>query len=200
MKQQKKKKEQEVEQTIKGAKYKNIFVQKSDDRPVIIMPKSPWEKRIDLCCILFLVMMTMRITTTWRNLPAKIDTAFALSGQAMNTSGKGTLLLLLGLTVFLYMFLSFFSRHPYGFNYPVAVTKKNAKQLYTLGSMMMAWIKLLIIVLFANTVFSSIALALGDNPQTSIYITYAVSAASILVLVYYLLQMRKLKDVPEEKK
>ena len=200
MKQQKKKKEQETIETIKGAKYKNIFVQKSDDRPVLIMPKSPWEKRIDWCCILFLVMMTLRITTTWRNLPAKIDTAFALSGQAMNTSGKGTLLVLLGLTVFLYLFLGFFSRHPYGFNYPVAVTKKNAKQLYTLGSMMMAWIKLLIIVLFANTVFSSIDLALGNNPQTSVYITYTVSVVTILVLIYYLLQMRKLKDVSEDNK
>lgn len=198
MKQQKKKKEENWEEVTKGKQYKNIFVQKTDNRPVMIMDRTDWEKRIDWCCLLFLMMMTLRIATTWKMLPAKIDTAFALSGQAMNTSGKGTLLILLALTAFLYMFLSFFSRHPYGFNYPVPVTKKNAKPLYKLGSMMMAWLKLLIVVLFANTVFASIELGLGKDPKTSVYITYGVSAACIVVLVYYLMQMRKLKDGPEE--
>lgn len=196
MKQQKKKNEEAM--GAKNTKKKNIFVQKSDGRPVIEIAKSPWEKRIDWCCMLFLVMMTLRISTTWKSLPAKIDTAFALSGQAMNTSGKGTLLIVLGLAVFLFMFLSFFSRHPYGFNYPVPVTKKNAKALYSLGSMMMAWIKLLIMILFANTVFAAIELALGGNPQTSIYITFGVSAGCLLVLIYYILQMHKLKDTAED--
>lgn len=188
MKQNNKKKE------VKPSGRKNIFVQKSDNRPVIEIERSSWEKRIDWCCLLFLVMMTLRISTTWKSLPAKIDTAFALSGQATNTSGKGTLLIVLAISVFLFMFLSFFSRHPYGFNYPVAVTKQNAKQLYQLGSMMMAWIKLLIMVLFANVVFSAIDLALGGDPTTSIYITFGVSVGCLLVLIYFLLQMRKLKD------
>ncbi|MCI8335672.1 MAG: hypothetical protein HFI72_00690 [Peptococcaceae bacterium] len=192
MKQNNKKKE-EVKAS-KGAARKNIFVQKSDNRPVMVIERSAWEKRIDMCCMLFLVMMTLRISTTWKSLPAKIDTAFALSGQAMNTSSKGTLLIVLGISIFLFMFLSFFSRHPYGFNYPVAVTKKNAKSLYQLGSMMMAWIKLLIMILFANVVFSAIELALGGDPTTSVYITFGVSAGCIIVLIYFLLQMRKLKD------
>ena len=190
MKQNNKKKEANA----KNNGRKNIFVQKSDNRPVIEMERSPLEKRLDWCCLLFLVMMTLRISTTWKSLPAKIDTAFALSGQATNTSGKGTLLIVLGISVFLFLFLSFFSRHPYGFNYPVVVPKKNAKGLYKLGSMMMAWIKLLVTVLFANVVFSAIELALGGDPTTSIYITFGVSAGCILVLIYYLLQMRKLKD------
>ena len=192
MKQNNKKKEEA--NASKNGKRKNIFVQKSDNRPVIVIERSAWEKRIDWCCMLFLVMMTLRISTTWKSLPAKIDTAFALSGQATNTSGKGTLLIVLGISIFLFMFLSFFSRHPYGFNYPVTVTKKNAKSLYQLGSMMMAWIKLLIMILFANVVFSAIELALGGDPTTSVYITFGVSAGCILVLIYFLLQMRKLKD------
>lgn len=199
MKQQKKKKEQEVE-TSKGTQVKRFIVQQTDGRPVIEMPKTPWEKKIDFCCLLFLVMQTVQVAFSWRSLPAKIDTAFALSGQAMNTSGKGTLLIILGLSWFLYIFLSFFSRHPYGFNYPIEVTKKNAKKLYTLGSMMMAWVKLLLIVLFTNTVLSSVALGLGNNPGPSVYITYGVSAGTLIVLVYYLMQMRKLKDEPADKK
>ena len=59
---------------------------------------------------------------------------------------------------------------------------------------MMAWIKLLIMILFANVVFSAIELALGGDPTTSVYITFGVSAGCIIVLVYFLLQMRKLKD------
>lgn len=183
-----------MKETNKTEKYKSIFLQKTDNRPVIVMEKQPFEKWIDIACLLLLVAMTLHISTSWKLLPAQIDTAFALSGQATNTSGKGTLLAVLGVSVFLFLFLSFFSRHPYGFNYPVPVTKKNVKALYRLGSMMMAWIKLLLIALFFNVVFSAIDLALGGNPQISIYVTYGVSLGCLLVLGYYLMQMRKLRD------
>jgi hypothetical protein len=120
-------------------------------RPVLYLPPTPLEKRLQLLSLLVLLIIAGLLFWGLLTLPDVIPIHYSLSGPIHpDVSGsKWILLLFFLLPLALYGLLSLLSCFPHRFNYPVAITRENAERQYRLGRLLLAWLKLSISLLFA---------------------------------------------------
>ena len=111
------------------------------ERPVIKMP-------------IFLIL------NYWSALPDQVPSHFGISGQPDSWSGKGTLIILPAVSVFLYALLTLVSRIPQYANYIVEITADNAERQYRLARNMISILKAEIIWVFTLINWAAIGVAL----------------------------------------
>lgn len=82
-------------------------------------------------------------------LPARIPTHFNMAGRPDGWGAPRMLLLLPIVAGVLYVLITWVSRYPSAFNYPVRVTRENRPRLEALALGMTAWLKAETLCLFA---------------------------------------------------
>lgn len=87
---------------------------------------------------------------SFTNLPETIPVHFNIRGEADGFGSKNTIWFILAISVLLYALLAFLVQRvkPWNFNYPTAVTEKNAAKIYALGIRMIVLINLGTALLF----------------------------------------------------
>ena len=111
---------------------------------------SALERSLEVVALIGLVAGAAIAAEAWPNLPKRIPTQFDSRGIPTEWGGKGLLLLLPAVSVFVYGLLSLARRLPLRFyNIPWRVTPKNAPRQYELARSLLATLKTEIIWLCA---------------------------------------------------
>lgn len=134
-------------------------------RPVLQIPKTTLEKWHDVLGILILLSMMGYIAIVWPQLPEKFAAHINAAGEVDGWGGKGGLLPLPIIGVVLYVGLTMVSKIPHTFNYLREITPENAPRQYLLARLMVSWLKVLVVALFAFLEFEVVQLAFGRPMQ-----------------------------------
>lgn len=107
------------------------------------------------------------LSFSWTQLPARVPTHFGLSGPPDSFGPKSSLLALPVIATVLYVGLTFVSRFPRVFNYPVKLTEENQARLMPLGTAVVGWLKAEVLWIFAWLMLTTVQIALGRSSGLS---------------------------------
>lgn len=114
------------------------------ERPIIKIPKTPFEKTLDVISFVLVGFMFILSIYAWSDLPDKIPVHFNFWGEADRWGGKASILIWPIIGLFLVKITFFISKAPHMHNYPVKVTKENATRLYAESKRLLVFINFLI--------------------------------------------------------
>jgi len=133
----------------------------SDPRP--LAPDAPgghW--LLELAALAALALGIWAVARAWPELPERIPMHFDLAGRPDGWGSRGTVLLLPGASLFLYLMLSAVQRIPARwYNYPVALTEENRARQYRLARDLILSLKAAVLGLFAHITYALVETALG---------------------------------------
>ncbi len=164
---------------------------KKDSRPVLEISRTYEDWFLDAASLIGLILLVSCLIYYWPLLPNTIPTHFGFSGQPDDWGGKSTVIILPVTAVLLYILLSAVSYFPHTYNYPWAITEKNARAQYLLARSLLGWMKAEIIWLFLYLTWITILIALGQKDSlgpASIFIFLGVIFGT--VGIYFLLSAR----------
>ena len=109
--------------------------------------------RLDLVCdvvsVVCLLVMFILIALYWGQLPEQIPTHYGIDGQPNAWGGRGAVLILPLLSLFLFAVLTGARFLPASmYNFPVAVTEENRERLLDLGREMLSVVKACLLLAF----------------------------------------------------
>jgi Protein of unknown function (DUF1648) len=104
---------------------------------------------VSLAALAVLILETVHALYGSRPLNGRIPTHYSFSGFPDAWGNTPMLWLLPAASVTLYLLMTWVSRHPAAFNYPVRVTPYNRERLEDLALSMVAWLKAELLCFFA---------------------------------------------------
>lgn len=114
---------------------------------------------IEYLCRILLAGMVGGLIIFWKFIPDQIPTHYNSAGAIDGWGGKGMVWLIVVVTGFLYLGISFAENHPEIWNTGVEVTKKNSAKVYRILKYLISTSKLIMIVVF---VFMVACMALAE--------------------------------------
>jgi len=139
------------------------WFKKQDDRPVIKIEPKAIDKIVDALALVFLLLLLVVVFQYYPHLPNLIPTHFGKNGQVDDFGSKNTILLLPALAVFLFVLLQVLNKFPHKFNYLVKITPKNAKKQYRLGTRIMRFTNLFVMLVLYYTVNKIIKISINQK-------------------------------------
>ena len=133
----------------------------SRKRPVLDLPPFRLEIVLRVLVMLGIAVCIVQLALVWDVLPAHVPIHFGISGRPDRFGSKSMLLILPAVAVALALLLTLVARFPQSFNYPVRVTPENAPRLYRQGRLLLAWLNVLVVWLFAAIEQQTVEIALG---------------------------------------
>jgi len=175
----------------------NLF-KKFEDRPRIKIEPTALDKIIDALSLVLLVLMLVTVFQNYGHLPDKIPTHFNSAGEVNDYGNKQMIWLLpaIGLAMSIGMF--FLNKMPHNFNYLVKITPENAKQQYTIGTRIIRFTNLFVMVVFYYISYKTVDITLHEtapvlNKWFSPIIMTLTIGGLIAVVLISVLQNNKLK-------
>ena len=138
----------------------NGYMDKSD-RPIIRVQRTGLEMAIEIVCAAVFAMMVVGVAVVWADLPVQIPVHFGWSGAPDAWGSKSSLISGLLVAGLIYAGLTLMRSYPHKYNYPWAITMENAEVQYRLACMLVAWLKLETISMFALIAWMQIRTASG---------------------------------------
>jgi Protein of unknown function (DUF1648) len=133
----------------------------SHKRPVLDLPLSRLEIVPRVLVVVGIAVCIVQLVLVWDALPASVPIHFGVTGRPDRYGSKSVLLILPAVAVALTLLLTLVARFPQSFNYPVRVTPENAPRLYRQGRLLLAWLNVLVVWLFAAIEQQTVEIALG---------------------------------------
>jgi uncharacterized membrane protein len=131
-------------------------------RPKLKIPRSPLEIVLEVLAILGILIHALLLVYYWPILPESIPTHFGFSGDADSWGGKSSLIILLVVNIGMYLMLAVLHYFPHVYNYTVEITEKNAREQYYNARLMMNFMKVEIVWVFAYIEWGTVQTALGN--------------------------------------
>lgn len=129
-----------------------------------------WPKRLPLgklnwalliASLVLLIGSLVRVLMVYGSLPAIIPTHFNATGEVDGTGGKGTILFLAGMDVFVWLIVVVCQFFPQFINVPVVLLKRPAEEIVQGTRVMINVTAILCVALFGYLLNNTIAIALG---------------------------------------
>lgn len=133
----------------------------NDERPNIKIPLSWKDKTLILTATILFVFILLYLKMVWSDILEVIPTHFGFSGAPDRFGSKSSLFIIIIIGASIHILLSFLSKIPKFYNYPVSVTEKNAVVLYKIGRQLILLIDLEASVLINVLAWEDIQAALG---------------------------------------
>ena len=118
----------------------------------------------------------------YNDLPLQIPKHYNALGEVDSYGERSIIWLLPTVGLFLYIALTFLTKVPFIYNYPVKVNEKNAERLYKLGVRTIRILKVITVVSFAFLNYKTIAIAL--NYSTGIGKLYTPIFLTVIVVFF----------------
>ncbi|MCO0599105.1 DUF1648 domain-containing protein [Peribacillus butanolivorans] len=131
------------------------------NHPVLKLPKTVYEKLIDIFSLIIIVLNLIYLINEWSTLPDQVPIHFNAKGEADGWGGRAVIWFLPIVSIFLWSILTTLERVPYIFNFPVKVTEQNAERLYKNAQVMSVILKAEIIVFLFYTSWKSVQVSVG---------------------------------------
>jgi hypothetical protein len=120
------------------------------------------------------------------HLPVRIPTHFNLLGQPDNWGSSRMLLLFPAIAAAIYLMMTWVSRYPSAFNFPVRVTPRNRERLEALALGMIAWLKAEVVTFLAWIQGSAIRAAHHPGQGFSPLLMPALLAAVFATIIVHI--------------
>lgn len=161
------------------------------NRPKFKVRKTLFDKILITLSTLFLVFHLIYIAFVFNKLPNIIPTHFNGSGNPDSYGSKGTLFILIFISIVFYILFMLLSRVPYYYNYLVIITTENAKRQYKNAVTLILAILTEILLLLFYMDYKTVEIALGKSSNMNyMYIFFLII---FLTLIYFIYKMIKLK-------
>ncbi|MFW9259808.1 DUF1648 domain-containing protein [Nostoc sp. CALU 546] len=157
-------------------------------RPDIVIPGFDSAQMLNLSALVGLVGLFGIAIHAWSRLPDTIPVHFGFDGQADGWGNKKVLWLLPIVGLAIYGLLTFISRYPNTFNYPVVITKQNALQQYQIACSMLDWLKSEMVWIFVYIEWQIFHLATTENPNLGVWFIPVTSIIIFATIGYWLSQ------------
>ena len=110
-----------------------------------------------------LALFTFFIFTffNWPDVPQKIPTHFNWSGIPDSWGMKGTVPIMIYVTVFIFILFTIISRFPRVINFPIAIKEENSKSHIQLRFSLIIWIKAELLIIVSYIGIQGIRVSLG---------------------------------------
>jgi uncharacterized membrane protein len=145
---------------------------------------------LELAALAALALGIAVVARAWPELPRRVPMHFDLAGKPDGWGSRGTVLLLPGASVFLYLMLSAVRRIPASwYNFPVALTEENRARQYRLARDMILSLKAAVMGLFAHITVALVETALGRAAGLGPWLVPAWLAVIFGTIAIYLVRI-----------
>ena len=153
--------------------------------------KSIFRPTVEIFSITALFFQGLLLLGTWNLLPDSIPIRFGFMGEADAQGDKSDLLLLFGLSVFVYTLLTWIGRYPQKFNYPWQITPGNAARQYNLAGNFLRAVKCEIAWMFAIISAKIVGISFGlPSSLGNFFVPTIVAVTGLTGIIYMLLASR----------
>ena len=160
------------------------------ERPKLQIPLTASDKVVEVLCwsgLLFLWLITFFM---YDSLPETIPVHFNAMGKVDRLGDKSSIWFLPIITTVLVAGLTWLNRNPHTFNYLEEITAENAERNYKMGTRLMRYLKLFVVVLFGAILLTDVQSSgqdlsvPGSNPAViAILIITMLSPVAILIYI-----------------
>ena len=161
-------------------------------RPKLDIPKTRLEWLFDIIGYIALASIVVILVLNWGKLPDEVPVHFGVNGEADRWGSKFELLILPGIAILLTIFMTVLEKRPETHNFPSQFNESNAEAFYTNSRQTMNYIKNIINVLFAYTVYHTVDSALGADTKLG-WPFYVLLALIFIVIIWKMVKMNKIK-------
>ncbi|MFJ7408335.1 MULTISPECIES: DUF1648 domain-containing protein [unclassified Lysinibacillus] len=130
-------------------------------RPVLKLPKTKYEKFLDIIGGGLFIVSIIFIISQWSTLPEEIPAHFNGAGEVDRWGSKIEVFILPGIGIFLWIFLGLLEKVPYMHNYPSRLNESNVEAFYLNSRKLCNEIKNFCLILFAVISCEIVLVALG---------------------------------------
>lgn len=132
-----------------------------NSRPKIKLHLSPLDKGLELASKILLFLMWLLAVYTFIKMPDRIPTHFDALGQPDHFGNKWTSLIMPILATFIFLGITKLNNYPHLFNYMRKITEENAAEQYTLGTRILRFSKLAVLLIFIFIILYTYLTTLG---------------------------------------
>lgn len=154
-------------------------------RPRLKIELTKVDKILETVCLTLLVLLWVGTISFFSNLPDQIPSHFNVAGQADDFRNKKYIFILPIIATAVYVGLTMLNKYPHIYNFPVTVTRENAKRLYTSATRLIRFLKLFIVVIFSGIVFMTYKSSLTDGKGLGAWFLPLAVGLMILPNIYY---------------
>jgi uncharacterized membrane protein len=149
-----------------------------------------WLEGIALLALGLTISVTVLALAGPAPLPERIPIHFDVMGRPNAWGSPAMILLLPGVTIFIYLLFTVVTRFPGAFNYPVKVTSLNRQRLQNLALDLMAWLKAEVVSLL--TWMQWVTIEVARHPEKHMpAMTVAAFVVVFATVTFYMVQMFK---------
>ncbi|AVK95150.1 DUF1648 domain-containing protein [Lysinibacillus sphaericus] len=130
-------------------------------RPILTLPKTKYEKCLDVIGSGLFTVSILFIILQWGNLPGEIPAHFNAKGEVDRWGSKIEVLILPGIGIFMWIFLGLLEKAPHMHNYPARLNERNVEAFYLNSRRLCNEVKNFCLILFAIISCEIVLVALG---------------------------------------
>jgi uncharacterized membrane protein len=131
-------------------------------RPRIDIPRTRLDHALQVISALCVLGFSGFGVYVWPSVPAMVPRHFGFDGTPDAWGERGGMLVLPIVGLVMYVSLSVLERFPHIYNYPVAVTNQNARELYTLGRRWLSVTKTILTASLGFAFYATVQTARGE--------------------------------------
>lgn len=147
---------------------------------------------LEVVALLALVLGIAAVLRAWPDLPATVPMHFDLAGRPDGWGSRKALLLLPGVSIFLYVLLSLVQRLPASwYNYPVAIDAESLERQHRLARGLIVSLKAAIMGLFAHLALAIVDIALDRSESFGPWLVAGWLVVIFGLVAVYLIRARR---------
>lgn len=163
-------------------------------RPILTLEWKFLDILLEAAAGLCIIVATVIVLSQYGALPDRIPTHYNAHGAADDYGSKSSLFFLLAINFGTYLMITWVTRMPQNFNYPVQITAYNAAYQYRLSMRLLRWIKLAIALNFSWMLYAAIqSVQDGSDRLPAAFIISFFGSLFIPLVVYFYLASRRHK-------
>lgn len=130
-------------------------------RPILKLPKTKYEKFLDVMGGGLFTVSILFIIFEWVNLPEEIPAHFNATGEVDRWGSKIEVFILPAIGIFMWIFLGLLEKAPHMHNYPARLNESNVEAFYLNSRKLCNEVKNFCLILFAIISCEIVLVALG---------------------------------------
>jgi len=175
-------------------KQQQIITETMGERQKLKLELTTFDKILEILGWISILAILALTITNYTNLPDTIPIHYNDAGQADGFGGKATILTLPIIATVLFIGLTILNKFPHIFNYPTKKTHDNALRQYTNATILIRYLKLIIVVIFGLIAFKTIQNANGETDGLGRWFLPLTLGLIFIPLTYYIIKTLKTKQ------
>lgn len=164
-----------------------------ENRPVIQLQPTKFDKAIEIACVLLLIAFWLLTLFSYYSLPETIPIHYNGLGEVDGYGPKNSIFALPIIGTFLFFMLTVLNKHPELFNYTATITPENAAKQYANAITMIRVMKLTVILVFFIIDYWTIKIALHKSLGLGVWLLPLILGLIFLPLVFFIIRSFRIK-------